>query len=319
MRIAILSGGLNAERDVSLRSGRRVAEALRESLPIAEVIEVDLNGEFLDSLSSGANSGQESFDVVIPLIHGAIGEDATLRSMLELKEIPFVGSSSSSAARSFDKGIAAGLVPRGSAPKFVALPQSFFREMGAPRILDTVIAGIGLPLVVKPVSGGSALGVRLCTAADQVAPALVDAFGFGDRVMLQRAVGGTELAVTVIETGGEVKALPPVEIVPVSGVYDFDARYTAGATEFFVPSRLTPDVVERVRAYAVDVHESLGLRDISRTDVIVDSDGIIWFLEVNVSPGMTETSLVPQAIEAAGLSVGGVFAGLVAQAVSRLT
>jgi D-alanine-D-alanine ligase len=318
MRIAILSGGLNAERDVSLRSGRRVAEALREALPNAEVIEVDLNGEFLDSLGSQSDSGHDSFDVVIPLIHGVIGEDATLRSMLELKGIPFIGSGSSSAARSFDKGIASGLVPRGSAPKFVAFPQSFFREMGAPRILDTVIAGIGLPLVVKPISGGSALGVRLCTAAEHVAPALVDAFGYGDRVMLQRAVSGTELAVTVIDSGGKLMALPPVEIVPLSGVYDFDARYTAGATEFFVPSRLAPDVVERVGAYAVAVHESLGLRDISRTDVVVDSSGVIWFLEVNVSPGMTETSLVPQAIEAAGLSVGGVFAELVDQAVARV-
>lgn len=315
MRIAILSGGLNAERDVSLRSGRRVAEALRDALPAAEIVEVDLNGEFLDSLSSV--SGSDSFDVVVPLIHGAIGEDATLRSMLELKGIPFVGSSAASAARSFDKGVAAGLVPSGSAPKFVAFPQSFFREMGAPRILETVIAGIGLPLVVKPISGGSALGVRMCSTPEQVAPALVDAFGYGDRVMLQRGVSGTELAVTVIDIGGKVTALPPVEIVPVSGVYDFDARYTAGATEFFVPSRLDAAVIEQVCAYAVAVHESLGLRDISRTDLIVDPDGVIWFLEVNIAPGMTETSLVPQAIEAAGLSVGGVFAELVGQAAAR--
>jgi D-alanine-D-alanine ligase len=238
--------------------------------------------------------------------------------MLELKGIPFVGSGAASAARSFDKGVAAGLVPSGSAPMFVAFPQSFFREMGAPRILDTVIAGIGLPIVVKPISGGSALGVRLCTEAEQVAPALVDAFGYGDRVILQSAVSGTELAVTVIEIGGKTSALPPVEIVPVNGVYDFDARYTAGATEFFVPCRLDPDVVARVCDYAVAVHKSLGLRDISRTDLIVDSRGTIWFLEVNIAPGMTETSLVPQAIEAAGLSVGGVFADLVTQAVNRL-
>jgi D-alanine-D-alanine ligase len=315
MRIAILSGGLNAERDVSLRSGRRVAEALRESMPDAEIVEVDLNGEFLDSL--GHASGTQSFDVVVPLIHGAIGEDGTLRSMLELKGIPFVGSSAASAARSFDNGVAAGLVPDGSAPKFVAFPHSFFREMGAPRILATVIAGIQLPLVVKPISGGSALGVRLCTEAEQIAPALVDAFGYGDRVMLQRAVSGTELAVTVIEVGGKITALPPVEIVPLSGVYDFNARYTAGATEFFVPSRLSSEVIDRVCDYAVTVHKSLGLRDISRTDLIVDSNGVIWFLEVNIAPGMTETSLVPQAIEAAGLSVGGVFAELVTHAFAR--
>ena len=311
MRIAILSGGLNAERDVSLRSGRRVGEALRLEIPEAEIFELDLNTDFLDSLSS------DSFDVVIPLIHGVIGEDATLRSMLELKGIPYVGSSAAGSARAFDKGISAGLVPTGSAPKFVAFPQSFFREMGAPRILHSVISGIGLPLVVKPLNGGSALGVRLCTSVEQVAPALVDAFGYGDRVMLQSAAIGTELAVTVIEVDGELQALPPVEVVPLSGVYDFDARYTAGATEFFVPARLDADLVERVCAYAVVVHETLGLRDISRTDLIVDADGFIWFLEVNVSPGMTETSLAPQAIEAAGMNVGAVFRSLITGAISR--
>ena len=309
MRVAILSGGLNAERDVSLRSGRRVSQALRASMSDAELIEVDLDAEFLDSLNS------DSYNVVVPLIHGVIGEDATLRSMLELKGIPFIGSGAAGAARAFDKGIAAGLVPPGSAPPFVAFPQSFFREMGAPRILTSVISGIGLPLVVKPISGGSALGVRLCTGADQVAPALVDAFGYGDRVMLQQAVFGTELAVTVIDLDGIATALPPVEIVPVGGIYDFHARYTAGATEFLTPARLDPDTLDRVCSYAVSVHEVLGLRAISRVDVIVDSQGEIWFLEVNVAPGMTETSLVPQAIEAAGLQVGQVFSDLIYQAV----
>lgn len=311
MRIAILCGGLNAERDVSLRSGRRVAEALRDEIPDAEIFEVDLNGEFLDSLNG------DSFDVVVPLIHGAIGEDATLRSVLELKGIPYIGSNAASSARAFDKGIATGLVPLSSALKFVTFPQGFFREMGAPRILKSVIAGIGLPLVIKPLYGGSALGVHLCTSIEQVAPALVDAFGYGDRVMLQRAAAGTELAVTVIEVEGIPQALPPVEVVPLNGVYDFDARYTAGATEFFIPARLDTDLVERVCAYAIVVHKSLGLRDISRTDLIVDSDGVIWFLEVNVSPGMTETSLVPQTIRAAGMDVGSVFRSLVEQAVSR--
>ena len=135
--------------------------------------------------------------------------------------------------------------------------------------------------------------------------------------MLQSAAIGTELAVTVIEVDGKLQALPPVEVVPVSGVYDFDARYTAGATEFFAPARLNLELIERVCAYAVVVHKTLGLRDISRTDVIVDTDGVIWFLEVNVSPGMTETSLVPQAIEAAGMNVGAVFGSLVTQAISR--
>ena len=170
--------------------------------PQETVIEVDLSAD-VAALTEGEELTEE------------FKEKA--KTILEVKGIPYIGSSAQSSARAFDKGISAGLVPTGSAPQFVVFPQSFFREMGAPRILKSVISGIGLPLIVKPINGGSAFGVRLCASVDQVAPALVDAFGYGDRVMLQSAVIGTELAVTVIEVDGKLQALPPVEVVPVSG------------------------------------------------------------------------------------------------------
>lgn len=311
MQILIVAGGLTPERDVSLRSGRRLAESLREALPDADVVEADITATTIAQLHNNRP------DCVIPMVHGAVGEDGSLRSVFESLHIPFVGSTSAASRIAFDKGIASSLLPAENIPRFVALPHNFFKEMGANAVIDAVVSDLGVPLIVKPLTGGSALGVTKCDSPADLPTALVTAFGYSDTVMIQQVRTGTELALTVIELNGELTALPPVEIVPLSGVYNYDARYTAGATEFFVPARLDSHMDQRVRDFAILVHTTLGLRDISRTDVIVDSQGDIWFLEANVAPGMTETSLVPQALSAAGMDVGNVFAQLVHHAISR--
>lgn len=311
MHILVLSGGLSPERDVSLRSGRRLANALREALPDSEISESDVTAETLQAISL------DKPDCVIPVIHGAVGEDGSLRNVLESLGIPFVGSGAQAARLAFDKGVANSLVPQENVPKFVVLPQSFFRELGANSVIDAIVGAMKFPIVVKPLTGGSALGVTLCSTRDDIPTAMVAAFGYDDHVMIQEAVSGTELAVTVVEHGDEAAALPPVEIVPVNGMYDYHSRYTAGHTEFFTPARLTASDTQRVNAFAVGVHKVLGLRDVSRTDLILDSEGKIWFIEVNVAPGMTETSLVPMAISAAGLSVGQVFGELALAATRR--
>ncbi len=311
MQILIVAGGLTPERDVSLRSGRRLAESLREALPDADVVEADITATTIAQLHDNRP------DCVIPMVHGAVGEDGSLRSVFESLHIPFVGSTSAASRIAFDKGIASSLLPAENIPRFVALPHNFFKEMGANAVIDAVVSDLGVPLIVKPLTGGSALGVTKCDSPADLPTALVTAFGYSDTVMIQQVRTGTELALTVIELNGELTALPPVEIVPLSGVYNYDARYTAGATEFFVPARLDSHMDQRVRDFAILVHTTLGLRDISRTDVIVDSQGDIWFLEANVAPGMTETSLVPQALSAAGMDVGNVFAQLVHHAISR--
>lgn len=311
MHILVLSGGLSPERDVSLRSGRRLANALREALPDSEISESDVTAETLQAISL------DKPDCVIPVIHGAVGEDGSLRNVLESLGIPFVGSGAQAARLAFDKGVANSLVPQENVPKFVVLPQSFFRELGANSVIDAIVGAMKFPIVVKPLTGGSALGVTLCSTRDDIPTAMVAAFGYDDHVMIQEAVSGTELAVTVVEHGDEAAALPPVEIVPVNGMYDYHSRYTAGHTEFFAPARLTASDTQRVNAFAVGVHKVLGLRDVSRTDLILDSEGKIWFIEVNVAPGMTETSLVPMAISAAGLSVGQVFGELAFAATRR--
>jgi len=305
--ILVLSGGLSPERDVSLRSGRRVAEALRSSRPDWEISETDVDAGLLPRLR------EHRPDCVVPMLHGAAGEDGALRDVLETLDISYVGSDAAASRLAFDKPVASSLVSGTgiAVPEFVVLPQSTFRELGAPAVMEAVAERIGFPLVVKPTRGGSALGVSIVRQAVDLPPAMVSAFAYGETAMIQRFVEGTEVAVSVIDHEDGPRALPAVEIVPESGMYDYHARYTAGTTEFFCPARFNDDVSTAVSDTALTVHGALGLSDLSRSDVIVDTDGTVWFLEVNVAPGMTETSLMPQAIAQAGMNVGDVFAALI--------
>jgi D-alanine-D-alanine ligase len=199
----------------------------------------------------------------------------------------------------------------------VAMPQSTFRELGAAGVLAAVVDRLGLPMVVKPAKGGSALGASIVHSAADLPAAMVGAFAYGDVVLMEQFISGTEVAVGVFERDGDVVALSGVEIVPEGELYDYAARYTAGTTEFFCPARLDDDVEMRAQAMALNVHVLLGLRDWSRTDMIIDRDGEPWFLEVNAAPGMTETSLVPQALSAADLPLGALMADLAESAVAR--
>lgn len=313
MHVLVLSGGLSAERDVSLRSGRRVAEALRVERPDWEVHEHDVDATLLDRLRAHRP------DCIVPLLHGAAGEDGALRDVLESLDIPFVGSTAGASRLAFDKPITKRLVETVgvSTPACVAMPQSTFRELGAAGVLDAAVERLGLPIVVKPTKGGSALGASVVHAAADLPAAMVGAFAYGDVVLMERHVAGIEVSVCVFERAGDVLALSAVEIVPEGELYDYASRYTAGTTEFFCPARLTDEQALAAQALALDVHVLLGLRDWSRTDMILTPDGTAWFLEVNVAPGMTETSLFPQALLAAEISLGHLTADLVEGAVDR--
>ena len=312
-RVVVLAGGLSAERDVSLRSGRRVAEALRVAAPAFEVSEADVDSALLDGFRTDPPA------CVIPLLHGAAGEDGSLRDVLESLGIPFVGSMGDACRLAFDKPIAKSLLAGLgiNTPVSVALPHSTFRELGAQPVLNAVIARIGLPLIVKPTKGGSALGASVVRAAAEFPSAMVGAFAYGEVALMEHFIDGTEISVCVYDTADGPIALPPVEIVPPAGIYDYNARYTAGTTEFFVPARLESDIAEVVAAVALEAHSGLGLRDWSRTDLIVDASGTPWFLELNVAPGMTETSLFPQALSEAGVGLGELARDLVLNAIAR--
>jgi D-alanine-D-alanine ligase len=293
-RVLVLAGGLSHERDVSLRSGRRVAEALREAGCTA--LERDVDASLLDDVTGAG------VDVVWPLLHGASGEDGAVRDVLELLGVAYVGSTPAACRRAWDKPVASSVARAAGllTPASVALPHGTFRELGAKAVLTAIVDRLGLPLVVKPARGGSALGVSVVRQASELPRAMMTCFAYGDVALVERFVAGVEVAVSVVDTGDGPRSLPAVEIVADGGVYDYDARYVAGATEFFTPARLTASAAEAVARAALVAHSAFGLRHLSRTDLIVDPDGTPWFLEVNVAPGMTETSLLPQAVEAAG-------------------
>lgn len=311
MQVVILAGGLSHERDVSEKSGRRLAEALRDIGH--DVVVKDTDSNLLKYLA------ENKPDVVVPMLHGAAGEDGTLRDVLEALQIPFVGSTPDACRVSFDKPVAKSIVAATGikVPNGVALPHATFRELGADAVMTAVLNRVGLPAMVKPSRGGSAQGATIVLEANQLPSALVGAFAYGDVAVVERFITGTEVAASVIETENGLKVLPIVEILPDSGFYDYNHRYTAGITEFFCPARLDSAIIQKIEEAAITIHKSLNLRDLSRSDLIVDADGEIWFIEVNVAPGLTETSLFPQSAEASDGELGPIFDSLIKLAIAR--
>lgn len=309
--VVVLAGGLSHERDVSLRSGRRVATALGEQG--ARVVETDVNSDLIALLH------QHPGCVVFPLLHGETGEDGSLREVFDLLGVPYVGSRGSACRVAFDKSVASPVLAEAglNTPHQVALPHEIFRELGASSLVRALGNKLGFPLMVKPARSGSALGCTKVEAPEQLPAAMVGAYAYGPVAVVERFIAGTEVAVAVLDDGTGPRALPAIEIRPESGVYDYAARYTAGATRFLYPAQVEDDVATACADLALAVHRELGLEQLSRTDIMINSEGVPFVLETNVAPGMTETSLVPLAMEAAGLDLGEVCARLVRAAAGR--
>jgi D-alanine-D-alanine ligase len=291
-RVAVLKGGRSLERLVSLQSGARVEDAL-----VAlghEVIAIDVGHDLVARLRA------EEPDVAFIALHGRDGEDGTVQELLEITGVPYTGSRVSACMRCADKVVAkhalrdAGL----PTPDFFAFNETAFKELGATEVLPAIEERLGFPLVVKPADQGSALGIKFAAGPADVPSALVAAFSYSQKVVLERHVDGRDLAVSIL---GDV-ALPIVEAVPLDeDFYDFEARYEIGRTDFVCPAALDDATTRRVQELAVAVHELLGCRSLSRVDLMLDADGEPWVLEANTVPGMTDTSLLPQAADAAGI------------------
>lgn len=308
-RVLILAGGISHERDISLRSGRRVADSLAE-----HGIEVELrdpDAALIDYLV------QSKPDVVWPALHGASGEDGSLRGLLEFLNVPYVGSRPDESRLAWDKPTAKFLIARAglNTPHSITLTREAFRELGAASVLRTISAELPIPVVVKPTQGGSAQGVTIVDDEADLPKAMVHAYTYCDAALVEQKITGTEIAIGIIDTGDGPVALPAVEIEPVSGIYGFEARYNAGETNFYTPARIPDEAAARAAEEALGAHRALGLRHISRIDMIVDGAGTPWFLEASTMPGLTETSLFPLALEAAGHDVGWVYAALAESAI----
>jgi len=309
--VVVLAGGISHERDVSLRSGRRVADALTTAGHRVELRDPDAG--LLPFLA------ERRPDVVFPALHGSSGEDGSLLELLAALGVPTVGSSGAAARRAWSKPVASSIVAGAgiAVPDSIVLSHEAFRELGAASVLRVVRQALEGDLVVKPASGGSAQGVTIVDDPIELPRAMVDAFTYAEVAVVERRIVGTELAIAVVDAGDGPRALTAVEIEPTAGVYSFQARYNAGETTFYAPSRLDEPAVQLVTDAAVLAHQTLGLRDLSRVDFIVDHDGRPWFLEANVLPGLTETSLVPLAIEASDTNAPAVYDALVRAAVAR--
>jgi len=312
LKVAVLAGGISHERDISLRSGRLIADSLTGQG--ASVTVRDPDASLFDFLT------QLNPDVVWPALHGASGEDGSLRSLLDVLGIPYIGARGPAARLAWDKPTAKSLVAAAglATPQSLALSRDTFRDLGAANVLEQIAHGMPGPLVVKPAQGGSAQGVTLVSdPVNELAGAMVNAYRYWDVALVETRITGTEISVCIIDSGAGPEALPVVEIVPRSGVYSFEARYNAGETRFYTPARISDKVAADAAEAAVTAHRALGLRQLSRVDFILDEAGVPWFLEASVMPGLTETSLFPQALEVAGHDVGWAYLALCQAAVAE--
>lgn len=309
-QVIVVSGGLSHEREVSLESGRRVTKELIHAG--FDVYESDVQTSLIDLIRT------LDHPVVVPMLHGGSGEDGAVREVFELMGVHYVGTRAAACRASFDKALAVPVVAKAglAVPKRVILPHEMFRDLGATALLGLIEETLGFPVVVKPTMSGSALGVSRVDALEDFPAAMVNAYSYGRNVVVEEYIDGVEVAVPVFDFGDGPIAFPPVEIRPVSGWYDFEARYTAGATTYICPAELDDATLEAVKTAAVTAHQALSLRDFSRADIIV-RDGVPVFTESSVAPGMTDTSLVPLSLATAGQDFGDALATVVRRSAER--
>ncbi len=305
-RVAVLKGGRSLERKVSLRSGAHVQDALARLGH--EVVAVDAGAELVAEVLAAEP------DAAFVALHGRDGEDGTVQGLLEAIGVPYSGSGPAACMRCTDKVLAKYLMREAGipTPDFHSLRESSIKELGAAAALAGVQERLGFPLVVKPAVGGSALGVKFARSSEQLPGSLVGAFSYDQTVLIERYVGGRDLAVSVLDgesaggSGAEAarpSALPVVEAVPrEEEFYDYESRYEIGMTTFVCPAELPDETTERAQELALSVYELLGCHGVARVDLMLEQDsGELWVLETNVVPGLTETSLLPQAADAAGI------------------
>jgi len=312
-RVAVLKGGQSLEREVSLRSGGRVEDAL-EGLG-AEVIPIDVDASLVSQLR------ESEPEVAFIALHGRGGEDGTVQEILEIVDIPYTGSGVLGAMNCMDKVVAKHAMRDAGipTPDFYAFSETAFRDLGAAKALPAIEARLDFPIVVKPAGQGSALGIKFAASAADVPGALIAAFSYDTKVLLERHVAGRDLAVSVIEGPDGPEALPLVEAIPRGeDFYDFEARYEIGRTDFRCPADVSEETTLRAQALAIAVYRLLGCYGFARVDLMLEeATGELEVLEANAIPGLTETSLLPQAAEAAGISFDALIERVLDLAIAR--
>jgi D-alanine-D-alanine ligase len=306
--VIVAIGGRSLEREISLRSGHRVERALRELGYQVQALDVD--GAFIEHVIERRPS------FVFVAMHGRGGEDGTLQDLLETLGAPYTGSDPLASALCMDKMLFKRMLRLHGlpTPAFHSFNETAFREMGGASTFPKLLEELELPAVVKPVAQGSAIGIKFVSSAAELPGAILGAFGYGDRVIVERRIVGRELAVSVIGPTRQPQALPVVELFTPERFYSYEAHYTIGKLRTEVPARLSDRVRRRVEEVALDSYTLMGCRDFARVDLILDQQDEPQVLEINTIPGLTETGITPAAAEAAGMS----FSEFVRQIVARV-
>jgi D-alanine-D-alanine ligase len=312
-RVAVLKGGSSLERQVSLRSGGRVEDAL-ERLG-HEVVPVDVGADLIERLRAAAP------DAAFVAMHGRDGEDGTVQELLEILGIPYTGSGVLACSRTIDKVLTKHLLEEAGlpTPEFFSFNETAFERLGAAQTLPAIEERLDFPIVVKPARGGSALGIKFAGSAGDVPGALVNAFSYDDRVLLERHVAGRDLAVSIVEGADGPVALPIVEALPQGeDFYDFEARYEIGRTRFVCPAELPAEITAHAQEISLSVYRVLGCYGFGRVDLMLEeATDELYVLEANAIPGLTETSLLPQAADAGGIGFDAMVARVLELAFER--
>lgn len=290
--VAVVMGGPSAEREVSLNTGAAIANALRE-YGYTNVVEIDL-----DPRNFGKQLAESKAEVVFNAVHGLYGEDGRLQTLLEIREMPYTGSGMIASVSCMDKVITKRMLRDAG----ISTPACLIVNKKESGIKEKIMERFSLPVVIKPASQGSSIGVEIVKEEAQLDEALANAFKYSRDILVEEFIGGKELTVSMMQKDGEVVALPVIHIAPHSGTYDYHSKYTKGATEYICPADLDEETTKKVQEISKQAYEVLGCSGVARADVMLDEEGNGYVLEINTVPGMTATSLVPKAAAAAGIS-----------------
>ena len=290
--VAVVMGGPSAEREVSLNTGAAIANALRE-YGYTNVVEIDL-----DPRNFGKQLAESKAEVVFNAVHGLYGEDGRLQTLMEIREMPYTGSGMIASVSCMDKVITKRMLRDAG----ISTPACLIVNKKESGIKEKIMQRFSLPVVIKPASQGSSIGVEIVKEEKQLDEALANAFKYSRDILVEEFIGGKELTVSMMQKDGEVVALPVIHIAPHSGMYDYHSKYTKGATEYICPADLDEETTKKVQEISKQAYEVLGCSGVARADVMLDEEGNGYVLEINTVPGMTATSLVPKAAAAAGIS-----------------
>lgn len=320
VNIAVLLGGISREREISIRSGKRIAEALRKNG--YNVDEIDVKKDFIFKVEI-----LKEYDVAFNILHGTFGEDGRMQSILDMLDIPYTGSGVETSVLSFDKYLSNLFVERLSnnsgnnfstklvVPKFFLIQKKSLKDESVISIVKNIEESIGLPCVLKPRNEGSSIGVKICFDKTELVNSLKEELETYTEILVQEYIKGQEITVSIIDINGRPTVLPILELRPKKLFYDYEAKYTDGLTEFIIPAEIDDDLTNSINDIALDIYKSMGCRHFARVDGIV-KDSKFYFLEVNTLPGMTELSDLPMSAKAFGISFNELVSIIVNEAMS---